>query len=253
MGDDPHAWFGERGIVAFEPEVLAATVVALMDSDRSGEVVLHRPPWDPRSLEFAEVARALIARRRVERGGEASWTSRQARCSRSASSTSGTGGCRCCSGSTWRSRPGEAVAVLGTNGAGKTTLLRALSGLVSPTARLDRARRRRPGPHERGGPRPAGRRAGARRRRVPRPHRRREPARPRWSRTRRSGATPASRIDRVYDVFPALAAHRRQDAASLSGGEQQMVALGCALLFEPAPAAGRRAVARVSRRSSCSA
>ena len=43
----------------------------------------------------------------------------------------------------------------------------------------------------------------------------------------------ASRIARVYDVFPALAAHRRQDAASLSGGEQQMVALGCALLFEP--------------------
>ena len=47
---------------------------------------------------------------------------------------------------------------------------------------------------------------------------------------RRSGA---SRIARVYDVFPALAAHRRQDAATLSGGEQQMVALGCALLFEP--------------------
>ena len=43
----------------------------------------------------------------------------------------------------------------------------------------------------------------------------------------------ADRIARVYDVFPALAAHRRQDAASLSGGEQQMVALGCALLFEP--------------------
>jgi ABC-type branched-subunit amino acid transport system ATPase component len=38
---------------------------------------------------------------------------------------------------------------------------------------------------------------------------------------------------RVYDVFPALAAHRKQDAASLSGGEQQMVALGTALLFEP--------------------
>ena len=43
----------------------------------------------------------------------------------------------------------------------------------------------------------------------------------------------AARIARVYDVFPALAAHRKQDAASLSGGEQQMVALGCALLYEP--------------------
>ncbi len=44
----------------------------------------------------------------------------------------------------------------------------------------------------------------------------------------------SARIARVYEVFPALAAHRKQDAASLSGGEQQMVALGCALMFEPA-------------------
>jgi NAD(P)-dependent dehydrogenase (short-subunit alcohol dehydrogenase family) len=52
MGDDPHGWFAERGMVALEPEDLAATVVSLMDSDRSGEVVLHRPPWEPESLEF---------------------------------------------------------------------------------------------------------------------------------------------------------------------------------------------------------
>jgi ABC-type branched-subunit amino acid transport system ATPase component len=43
----------------------------------------------------------------------------------------------------------------------------------------------------------------------------------------------AARIARVYDVFPALAAHRTQDAASLSGGEQQKVALGSALLLAP--------------------
>jgi hypothetical protein len=55
MGEDPHAWFGDRGMVAFEPEDMAATVVALMDSDRSGEVVLHRPPWEPESLEFVRL------------------------------------------------------------------------------------------------------------------------------------------------------------------------------------------------------
>jgi NAD(P)-dependent dehydrogenase (short-subunit alcohol dehydrogenase family) len=52
MGEDPHKWFGDHGIVAFEPEDMAATVVALMDSGRSGEVVLHRPPWEPEALEF---------------------------------------------------------------------------------------------------------------------------------------------------------------------------------------------------------
>ena len=52
MGEDPHAWFDERGIVAFEPEDLAATVVDLLASDRSGEVILHRPPWPPEAVEF---------------------------------------------------------------------------------------------------------------------------------------------------------------------------------------------------------
>jgi NAD(P)-dependent dehydrogenase (short-subunit alcohol dehydrogenase family) len=51
MGDDPHAWFGDRGIVALEPEDMAATVVSLLDSDRTGEVVLHRPPMGPEVIE----------------------------------------------------------------------------------------------------------------------------------------------------------------------------------------------------------
>jgi len=55
MGDDPHGWFGERGIVAFEPEDLAATVVELLASDRSGDVVLHRPPWPAEPFEFARL------------------------------------------------------------------------------------------------------------------------------------------------------------------------------------------------------
>jgi NAD(P)-dependent dehydrogenase (short-subunit alcohol dehydrogenase family) len=52
MGEDPHAWFEQHGMVAFEPEDLAATVVDLLASDRSGEVILHRPPWPPEAVEF---------------------------------------------------------------------------------------------------------------------------------------------------------------------------------------------------------
>ena len=129
--------------------------------------------------------------------------------------------------------PGEVVAVLGANGAGKTTLLRAVSGLVTPTAgtivldggdlgRMGAAARARRGIVQvRGADVFAGLTVDENLRAalVARPDTRRD---------------AAERVARVYDVFPALAAHRRQDAASLSGGEQQMVALGCALLVEPA-------------------
>jgi ABC-type branched-subunit amino acid transport system ATPase component len=129
--------------------------------------------------------------------------------------------------------PGEAVAVLGTNGAGKTTLLRAISGLLTPTAgtiELDgddlsrvsaEARARRGIVQVRGGDVFAGLTVEENLRAALAAH----------PEARRDAA---ARIASVYDVFPALAAHRKQDAASLSGGEQQMVALGCALLFEPA-------------------
>jgi ABC-type branched-subunit amino acid transport system ATPase component len=129
--------------------------------------------------------------------------------------------------------PGEAVAVLGTNGAGKTTLLRAVSGLLTPTAgtiELDgddlsrvsaEARARRGILQVRGADVFTGLTVDENLRAALAAHP--EPRR-----------DAAARIARVYDVFPALAAHRKQDAASLSGGEQQMVALGCALLFEPA-------------------
>jgi ABC-type branched-subunit amino acid transport system ATPase component len=128
--------------------------------------------------------------------------------------------------------PGEAVAVLGANGAGKTTLLRAVSGLLTPTAgsiALDgddlarvgaSARARRGIVQVRGGDVFGGLTVDENLRAalVAHPEARRD---------------ASARIARVYDVFPALAEHRKQDAASLSGGEQQMVALGCALLFEP--------------------
>lgn len=128
--------------------------------------------------------------------------------------------------------PGEAVVVLGANGAGKTTLLRAISGLLTPTAgtvALDgadlghvgaEARARRGIVHVRGADVFPGLNVDENLRAalVAHPEARRD---------------ANERIGHIYDVFPALAAHRKQDAASLSGGEQQMVALGCALLFEP--------------------
>jgi NAD(P)-dependent dehydrogenase (short-subunit alcohol dehydrogenase family) len=55
MGEDPHGLFDRMGITAFEPEDLAATVVDIMASDRSGEAVLHRPPWPPEAFEFARL------------------------------------------------------------------------------------------------------------------------------------------------------------------------------------------------------
>jgi NAD(P)-dependent dehydrogenase (short-subunit alcohol dehydrogenase family) len=55
MGDDPHGLFAEMGITAYEPEDMAATVVELLGSDRSGDAVLHRPPWDPETVEFVRL------------------------------------------------------------------------------------------------------------------------------------------------------------------------------------------------------
>jgi ABC-type branched-subunit amino acid transport system ATPase component len=128
--------------------------------------------------------------------------------------------------------PGEAVAILGTNGAGKTTLLRAVSGLLTPTAgtialdgddlaKVEAASRARRGIVQvRGADVFPGLSVDENLRAALVAH----------AEARRDAS---ARLERVYDVFPALAAHRKQDAASLSGGEQQMVALGCALLFEP--------------------
>jgi branched-chain amino acid transport system ATP-binding protein len=126
---------------------------------------------------------------------------------------------------------GGATAVLGANGAGKTTLLRAICGMISrrgtieldgqPIDKLDTADIARRGvAHV-----PQGRgtfttltseenlKLGAY--------------------TRRKSAKLEKDFELVYTYFPRLYERRNQQAGTLSGGEQQMLAIGRALMLEP--------------------
>ena len=126
---------------------------------------------------------------------------------------------------------GAVAAILGPNGAGKTTTLRALTGMVRTSGRIVFDGRSLAGLST---PRivrlgvahvPEGRgtfpaltvdenlRLGA------------------W--TRRDAAAVRSDLDECYGMFPRLDERRGQAAGSLSGGEQQMVAIARALLLRP--------------------
>jgi len=134
-------------------------------------------------------------------------------------------------------RKGRITALLGANGAGKTTTLKAISGLLHSergevtkgSVELDGDRLDRLLPHqvvERGVVQVfEGRRvfetltveenliAGA--------HRRRDRAAVRGG------------IERIYELFPVLRERRQQSAGYLSGGEQQMLVIGRALMSDP--------------------
>ena len=127
---------------------------------------------------------------------------------------------------------GEAVAVVGPNGAGKTTLLRVISGLVPP----------RIGEIAFDGVALAGKRAheivaqGIAH--VPE-GRRIFPALTVADNLKMGAFLPSARrafeesLARVYALFPVLAERHHQRAGSLSGGEQQMLAIGRALMARP--------------------
>ena len=124
---------------------------------------------------------------------------------------------------------GEAVAVIGSNGAGKTTLFRAICGMLAVSA----GRVRFDGRDITGRPTHRVARAGlayvpAERHLFPGMSVRENlllgayPRRP----------DPAT-SELVLDLFPRLKERRRQPAGSLSGGEQQMLAVGRALMSRP--------------------
>lgn len=123
-------------------------------------------------------------------------------------------------------REGEVVSILGPNGAGKTTVLLTLAGLLSPlagritlfgvsTLRVGSERAARDGlmlvPDDRS---LFGSLSAEENLRVVR---------------RRGGIG----VDEIFDLFPRLAIRRKIQARLLSGGEQQMLALGRALVNRP--------------------
>jgi len=127
-------------------------------------------------------------------------------------------------------RAGELVALVGANGAGKTTLLRALSGVQRSSGSIlfeqspiqDASAEKRvalgiiqvPEGRQVFGPLSVedNLRLGA---------------------YRRGRKQARETLERVYAMFPALAERRDQPAGNLSGGQQQMLAIGRALMAQP--------------------
>jgi ABC-type branched-subunit amino acid transport system ATPase component len=131
-----------------------------------------------------------------------------------------------------RVRDGEAVAILGANGAGKTTLLNAIAGLVEPSAGSIRLRG-----EELIGLRPheivaKGISTVAERRHLFGPMSVIENLRLGAFTLLARGAASAT-LEAVFALFPRLKERRAQAVRTLSGGEQQMVAVGRALMAHP--------------------
>ena len=125
---------------------------------------------------------------------------------------------------------GESVAVIGPNGAGKTTLLRVISKLIEPTRgalTFDGASL---------APLPAHEVVARGIAHVPE-NRRLFPRLTAEENLRMGAFTSrarfAERLATVYELFPRLKEKRRQPAGTMSGGEQQMCAIGRALMSGP--------------------
>ena len=127
---------------------------------------------------------------------------------------------------------GEAVGVIGPNGAGKTTLMRVISGLIRPRSgsiAMEGADILATPPHRIVGLGVA--HVPENRRLFPRLTV--EDNLKMGAFMREARAKFAERLAFVFDLFPRLRERRSQLAGTLSGGEQQMCAIGRALMSEP--------------------
>lgn len=138
----------------------------------------------------------------------------------------------CLHGISMHIEKGEAIAVIGANGAGKTSLLRVISGMLPATSgqmTMEGTDLRRLLPH-----------------RIIEtgiahvPENRRLFPQLTVEENLRMGSFPRAarahfheRLDYVYDLFPRMKERRHQAAGTMSGGEQQMCAIGRALMSHP--------------------
>jgi branched-chain amino acid transport system ATP-binding protein len=127
---------------------------------------------------------------------------------------------------------GEVVALIGSNGAGKTTTLRTISGLIHPargTIKFDGKDITRMEPQKIVDlgicQSPEGRRLFARMTVLDNLRM--------GAYTRRNSAEIKADMERVFELFPRLKERLHQIAGTLSGGEQQMCAMGRALMARP--------------------
>jgi branched-chain amino acid transport system ATP-binding protein len=127
---------------------------------------------------------------------------------------------------------GEIVTLIGSNGAGKTTTLRSISGIVAPREGaiyyLGKDITGMPG-HQVASigiaQSPEGRRIFPRMTVLENLEM--------GAFTRKDNAAIRADVERVYEMFPRLKERQKQKAGTMSGGEQQMLAMGRALMAQP--------------------